>query len=343
MDATANSGGTALMFAAGAGHAAAVLALLEAGADPNIVVAATPEYIENVVKAISEGKPDVEPHKDGITALMLAAEGGHLPTVQILVEHGAAVDVFDDENMTPLLNAVIGGHIDTALYLVQHGANANDEYRDSSGKLHNLLMDAVTGRHEQLALALIEAGANVNCSDEQQVSCLTEASYLGQRQLVQALLAAKADTSLSSEEGITALIAAASEGHVDIVTDLLVVPGTDINARDKDGTNSLMAACVRGHLDAVKALIVGGINVNSQNNDGHTALMFAYNGKNQIQSLKAKYHEFVTDQDLANIALLEKAITVHGSVISSLLDAGADPSIKVTCNPQTATLSLFIS
>ena len=41
-------------------------------------VKATPEYIEQVAEAIAKGQDDVEPHKDGVTSLHVAALGGHL-------------------------------------------------------------------------------------------------------------------------------------------------------------------------------------------------------------------------------------------------------------------------
>lgn len=44
-----------------------------------------------------------------------------------------------------------------------------------------------------------------------------------------------------------------------------------------------MAASVRGHKDVVDALLRHGANVDQQNLDGHTALMFAYNGRNQVK------------------------------------------------------------
>jgi ankyrin repeat protein len=62
------------MFAAGGGHNDTTRLLLDSKADVNVVVQATPEYIEQVAKAIAEGKEDVEPHKDGVTALMVAAQ-----------------------------------------------------------------------------------------------------------------------------------------------------------------------------------------------------------------------------------------------------------------------------
>ncbi len=85
-----------LSFSAGGGYNDTTKLLLEHGADVNAVVAATPEYIEQVAKTIAEGKEDVEPHKDGVMALAVAAQGGHLGTVTMLVEAGAEVRVLND-------------------------------------------------------------------------------------------------------------------------------------------------------------------------------------------------------------------------------------------------------
>ena len=298
----AKSGGTAIMFSAGGGHNETTKLLLEHGADVNVVVAATPEYIEQVAKAIAEGKEDVEPHKDGVTALAVAAQGGHLGTVTMLVEAGAKVRVLDDEDMTPLLNAVKGNHAAVATYLVQHGADPNDVFIDEKKKAHNLLMDAIVVNNTEFAsLRMVEKGANIEYADEDGVTVLTQAAYLGEVPIVKALLAAGADVTAANNEGITLLIAACSEGHVSVVELLLEHEGVDANARDKDGTSAVMAAAVRGHKvdsffivspfhstrfhfgcpyfgvfqDVVEALVKKAADVNAQNVDGHTALMFA--------------------------------------------------------------------
>lgn len=65
---------------------------------------------------------------------------------------------------------------------------------------------------------------------------------------------------------------------------LLSEAKADVNTKDKDGTDALMSASVRGHKDVVELLLKHGAQVNTQNGDGHTALMFAYNGKNQVGS-----------------------------------------------------------
>lgn len=47
-----------------------------------------------------------------------------------------------------------------------------------------------------------------------------------------------------------------------------------------------MAASVQGHKDVVDVLLKHGVDVSQQNVDGDTALMFAYNGRNQVKGLR---------------------------------------------------------
>ena len=201
----------------------------------NVVVAATPEYIEQVAKAIAEGKEDVEPHKDGVTALMVAAQGGHIGTVKMLVEAHADIRAVDDEDMTPLLNAVKGNFAEVATYLVENGADPNDVYNDEKGKQHNLLMDAIVVNNTEFALLLISKGANTSYADGDNVTVTTQASYMGLLPIVNALLSNGVDVNIANNEGINPLIAACSEGHLGVVEALLTHGKIDINAKDKDG------------------------------------------------------------------------------------------------------------
>lgn len=326
----AKSGGTAIMFAAGGGHNETTKFLIEKGADVNVVVKGTPEYIEQVEQALAEGKEDVEPHKDGVTALMVAAQGGHIGTVQLLVEAGATVHIADEENVTPLLNAVKGNYAAVAKYLLEHGADPNDIYIDDKKKPHNLLMDAVVNSNVDYALLLIDKGANVGFADEEGVTIITQAAYQGLPTIVEALLDKGADPSASNQEGINALIAAASEGHNEVVQILLEKGGSkvEVNAKDKDGTNALMAAAVRGHKDVIQQLVEKGIDVNAQNVDGHTALMFAFNGKNQVETLLDKYSEYIKESDESSTKIIKEALQTHVDVVNLLLKSGADEAIK---------------
>jgi len=77
---------TALMYAAGGGYNETTKILIDAKADINIVVKATTEYKEQVLQSLLEGKEGVEPHKDGVTALIVAAQEGHIGTAKLLID-----------------------------------------------------------------------------------------------------------------------------------------------------------------------------------------------------------------------------------------------------------------
>lgn len=65
--------------------------------------------MEQLAKSIEEGTEEAtgdDAHRDDVTALMVAAQGGHLEMVELLVERGGDVRAKDEHNFTPLLNAV---------------------------------------------------------------------------------------------------------------------------------------------------------------------------------------------------------------------------------------------
>ena len=318
------------MFAAGGGHNETTKLLIDARADVDIIVQATPEYVEQNKLALAEGKEDVERHKNGVTALSIAAQGGHYGTAKLVLDAGAAVNTVDEEGLTPLLNAVKGGFTEVATLLLQHGANPNDVYTDDKNVTHNLLMDAILYNKTAYVQLLVEKGADLTYTDADGVSLLTQASYLGLSNIVDILLAHSVDVSASNKEGINPLIAASSEGHVKIAKRILEHKGADPNSKDKDGTSALMAAAVRGHKEVVEELLKSGADVNAQNVDGHTALMFAFNGKNQVETLLDKYSEYIKDEGDASTTLIAEALQSHKEVIALLLKGGADANLKVS-------------
>lgn len=339
------SGGTSVMFAAAGGHAACTKRLLELGAQVNDIAQATPEYLEKLAKMIEDGTYNQDdPHVDGVTAFHVAAQGGHLETVNILIEAGAEVGIEDDEDRTPLMLAVKGNYGEVASALVEAGADPNTPYLDEDGVSHNLLMDAIIVENEDFARLLIESGADLYHEDEHKVTTLLQASHRGMKDIVKLLLEkhlAGASNhegwiDVPSDEGITPLIAASSEGHMEVVDDLVVAGKANVDISDKDGTNSLMAASARGNVEIVEALLKAGAKVNEQNADGHTALMFAYNGKNQVETLWERYKQFMPEpsedgevkDDGGTGELVREAFANHTKMVDALIKGGADQKIK---------------
>ena len=141
--------------------------------------------------------------------------------------------------------------------------------------------------------------------DEHKVTTLLQASHRGMNNVTKALLSKNSKTewvNSASDENITPLVAASSEGHLDIVK-MLIDAKADVSAKDKDETSSLMAAAARGHTDIVEALLKAGTNVDDQNLDGNTALVFGYNGKNQVETLWERYKQFVQESEMRKAPL----------------------------------------
>jgi len=336
------SGGSAVMFSAAGGHNKATSDLIKLGADVNAVAQATPEYLEKLAKMIEDGTMEEnDPHVDGVTAVHVAAQGGHLETVNTLIAANADVTILDDEDRSPLLLAVKGNHGEVASALVKGGADPNTPYIDDDEKSHNLLMDSVVVENKEFSLLLIESGADIYDEDEHKVSTLLQASHRGMIDVVKELLGKHASgegkegwIDAASDEGITPLIAACCEGHIEAVK-LLLAAKADANAQDKDQTNSLMAAASRGHTEIVELLLEAGANVNEQNVDGHTALMFAYNGKNQVETLWERYTQFVKESDSSEEevddggtgTIISDALENHQKMIALLIKNAADVSI----------------
>jgi len=340
------SGGSAVMFSAAGGHTEATSELIKLGADVNAIAQATPEYLEKLAQMIEDGTmEDNDPHVDGVTAVHVAAQGGHLETVNTLIAANADVTILDDEERSPLYLAVKGNHGEVASALVKGGADPNTPYVDEDGESHNLLMDSIVVENAEFSLLLIENGADIYGEDEHKVSTLLQASHRGMIDVAKELLGKYAAESVegkeewidaASDEGITPLIAACSEGHAEVVK-LLLDAKADANAKDKDQTNSLMAAASRGHTEIIDLLLDAGANVNEQNVDGHTALMFAYNGKNQVETLWERYTQFVKESespeegevdDAGTGKIISDALEKHQKMIELLINNGADESIK---------------
>ncbi|CAD5219398.1 unnamed protein product [Bursaphelenchus okinawaensis] len=97
----AKTGLTPLMEAANGGYTDVGELLLQAGADSNA--------------------PPVPSSRD--TALTIAADKGHSAFVDILLSHGAAIDVRNKKGCTPLFLACAGGHLSTVRSLINKGAD----------------------------------------------------------------------------------------------------------------------------------------------------------------------------------------------------------------------------
>jgi ankyrin repeat protein len=68
----------------------------------------------------------------GRTALMLAAQNGHLEVVKVLLQAGVDREKQDKDGYTALMQAAINGRLELVKFLVQTGVDR--EKRDKKGK-----------------------------------------------------------------------------------------------------------------------------------------------------------------------------------------------------------------
>ena len=150
---------------------------------------------------LDEGVPVDTLSDEGRTALSIAAERGHVGTVQLLLQHNANVNAQSDQivhgnyykqsegKRSPLHWAAVGGHTEVAKLL--RSAGANMEARTVNGR--SPALEAALHNHFQTTKWLIEAGADVNASTYFGWTMLHYASSSSQVQLVELLLAHNAD------------------------------------------------------------------------------------------------------------------------------------------------------
>jgi ankyrin len=113
---------------------------------------------------------------------------------------------------------------------------------------------------------------------------------------------------------MTALLFAARQGKLDAVRALLD-GGADVNQVGADNTSPLLIAVVNGHYEVASLLVERGANPSVADANGRTPLYAAIDLRN-VQWSQAPAPE------------LPQA--THLAMITKLLDAGADPEVKIT-------------
>jgi ankyrin repeat protein len=204
----------ALLFASMRGDVEAVSALLDDGADVNVM------------------------HDDGWSGLILAAANGHSQVVQALLAKGAKVDAKENlMGQTALIWAVNGGHSAVVKALLKAGANVNA--RDKFGG--TALTRAASNGQSEIVKTLLEAGADINAREYDGDTALIEATAESHLEIIQALLKAGANVNDKDLDGRTLLMISAMIGAEKTVKALLDA-GADINAQDNFGSAALKQA-----------------------------------------------------------------------------------------------------
>jgi ankyrin repeat protein len=166
-----------------------------------------PAAVDLLLKA--GAKPDYRPKPYNVLPLILAATTGQTEIVQMLVQHGAAVNARSITGDTPLLQAVIWGRDETVAFLLQKGADAN--LANYKGTLPILL--AAERSDSNLVRILLEEGkADPNARREGLFPLYTAGNY-GRVENIRILLAHGANPAQRTAEGKSASDIATEHGY----------------------------------------------------------------------------------------------------------------------------------
>jgi ankyrin repeat protein len=311
VNATYQNGAKALTSAVKNGHTDVVRLLIESGVDVGATIAG------NLWGVRFEAD-----------ALALAAEAGHLEIVRLLIKAGTDVNRSRMFRSDVLSLAAKGGHAD----VIREILGAGFSLRGRCGL--EALESAVRRRKEEAARVLLEAGVRPHGKDAAHL--LVSAAEEGMTSVVKALLDAGADPKARDEFDETALQAAKSAGHKAVVAVLekanspqaspglelveaaergdlrtvhrLILEGVDLESRDAKGATALIRASANCHLPVMKALLAAGANPNAS-----------------TPVAKRDKKKWFHHMDLTSATPLSCAVAAHGlPAVELLLDAGAD-------------------
>jgi ankyrin repeat protein len=193
------------------------------------------------------------------------------------------VDTPDEKGYSPLHHASYGGHLDTVQWLIESG-KANSKAATSEG-MTPLLVAAAKGEVAVFDyLTSVDGGALATVQSVGGANALHKAAAAGHLPIVVTMLALKTpdgqpllDVNAKTMHGTTALHFASSGGHVGVLQ-ALVTGGADAHALTPVGQNGLHKACFEGHVGAVETLLDFGVDPACSDSKGYTPLHCAASG-----------------------------------------------------------------
>ena len=199
------------------------------------------------------------------------ANGSHKVLNFLLKNHAYLLHVQNFDGKSPLLHAACKyGHVATVQYLCDHGALLDLQDNNGNTALHV----AVSNGHLKVTRVLVEKGANLCAADASGSTALHIAAKGGYLDIVQYLTGKFAPIDTRNAKNETALLEAVTEGHAEIVR-VFLVQGAGIGVRNIEGKTAFDIATEKGYeliTQLLKDRAEGGIIPSSSCHiDTHTA------------------------------------------------------------------------
>jgi ankyrin repeat protein len=319
-------------------------ALIDQGADVNAkdntlqsayLISTSEDYLELLDLTLRHGADVGSKDSFNGTGLIRAADRGHADIAGRLIQADIKINHINNLGWTALHEAIILGngsrrYVDTVLVLVAGGADLRlPSQRDQISPLDH----ATAKRHNEIAKVLETALDADKPSKQVADRRLLAAAQRGDA--TAAALAVRAGANLETRDprGRTPLLLAVTEDRL-VVARLLVHLGANPDALDDQHDTPWLVTGVTGSVDMLEVLLPAGPDLKIRNRFGGTSLIPA-SERGHVAYVRRVVRTDVEINHVNNFgwtALLEAVILGDGSrryqqIVSTLLDAGADPKI----------------
>lgn len=304
------------------------------------------EIIDELIKYgadVDDSKVDIIGKYPLGSPLLAAIKRENMPVVVKLLEHGADVNICDDNGNTPLHVAIDKNRIDIVKKLLEV-SGVDVEMRNDAGDapIHR----AVSCKNDFALDALINAGADVNIKDAVGDTPLHRAINFGNLEMVNMLLGCvRTKVNLQNATGDVPLHLASAEGKVDIMRSLLSDPNIDINIQNSVGNTPLHTAIDEKNFEAICVLLDAGADVTKRNSIGllpSELLESNFSGKH-LNVLKKKFHQREIEQLLANKTIHSIVKSGNIELITKFLERDIDDVINVEDEDGQTPLNIAIN
>jgi ankyrin repeat protein len=339
-------GSTALHWSSYEADARTTALLLKARANPNVrtVTGVTPLELAcesgnaEVVKLLLKGGADPNATlSHGETPLMMAARTGSVPILELLVGKGVNVDAREQlRGTTALMWAAANSNTDAVRFLISKGADVSARSNATRAGRAPYLAPSSRDRINEFVHGYGLAGLTVDAEapDPNKGTDKERAAQAAKHQKFEEQKAAAArvlDQHPGDDEnahkldkqwgGLTPLIFAARQGDLRTVQALLEAKA-DVNQKSEFGWTALLVATQNRYYKIGVYLLDHGADPNIQNEGGWSAIYLATDNRN-IEG--GDYPTRKPDID-------------HLDYIKRLLDAKADPNLRMRSSTETRTV-----
>ncbi|KAJ5726789.1 hypothetical protein N7493_005816 [Penicillium malachiteum] len=263
---------------------------------------------------------------DGDTALLSAADYGHLEIVQYLLNKGAEIKKTSHQDWNALCLAAKNGRIGVVKFLVDHTALGRECISEGTGHDGSTpLMLAVDNGKLDVTSYFIEKGADTTKTDLLGNTLLHLAARISNTDMLEVLFEniprGEQQTRLErpNNTGETPLEVATSYRNMHATT-FFLAQGAQINTQGKIGEKMFQNAATCGHLELVQRLVDKRSDLLDYINEAEeTGLSFASTGKIEVVEYLCTKGANVNFQQLQGDTALFRAIQIDSTPIVDYL------------------------